>query len=367
MQIIMRAHVSSNLALVLAMAAFSLAGPAEEKPVEAKVYPLWDGKEAVAAYAKRAGLEPELTLDLGDGVKMEFVLIPAGKFMMGSPNDEEGQYEDEGPQHEVTIVNPFYMGKFEVTQEQYEKITKSNPSYFTGARNPVEYVSWYDARACCKQMSQKTGRSVRLPSEAEWEYACRAGSTTPHHPPREREKGPPLTDEQRRRAADLIPRLSSEEYAEREKAKRDLITLGSNVLTLLDETKAADPEGRLRMAAVRAAFQPQAGLEGVAWFSENSDGKTHPVGEKYPNAFNLYDMHGNVWEWVEDDWHNNYTGAPTDGSAWIKTLRFGRVSRGGSRIHSPRDCRSAFRHGEAPKDRGSDGGFRVVFFARGPF
>jgi formylglycine-generating enzyme required for sulfatase activity len=360
MQIVMRAHVSSNLALVLAMAAFSLADPAEEKPVEAKVYPQWDGKESVAAYAKRAGLEPEMTLDLVDGVKMEFVLIPAGKFVMGSPDDEKDRSPDEGPQHDVTLGKPFYMGKFEVTQEQYEKIIKSNPSGFKGARNPVDSVSWDNAQAFCKQMSQKTGRSVRLPSEAEWEYACRAGSTTPYHPPREREKAPPLTDEQRRRAAELISRLSSKEYADREKATRDLIALGSGVLPLLDEAKAADPEGRLRMAAVKAAFQPQAGLAGVAWFDGNSEKKTHPVGEKEPNAFNLYDMHGNVWEWVEDDWHDDYTGAPTDGSAWIKTPRGGvRVLRGGSWRFTPWHCRSAFRFMHDPEYRIGDG-FRVV-------
>jgi formylglycine-generating enzyme required for sulfatase activity len=349
MQIIMRSHVSSNLALVLAMAAFSLAGPAEEKPVEAKAYPLWDGKEVVAKYAKRAGLEPAVTLDLGDGVKMEFVLIPAGKFVMGSPKDEEGKKDHdrlgkevrEEPQHEVTIGKPLYMGKFEVTQEQYEKLVGKNPSAFKGAKNPVEIVYWDDAKDFCKRMSVKTGRVIRLPSEAEWEYACRAGSTTPYHPPRELEKSPPLTDAQRRRVEELISKLGSEELAVRDKATQDLIALGSRVLPLLDDAKAATPEAQFRLASVKSA-----GLKGVAWFVENRDQKTHPVGEKEPNAFGLHDMHGNACEWCEDDLHYDYIGTPTDGSAWIDTPRGDRrVFRGGSCNSDAKFCRSACRNG----------------------
>jgi formylglycine-generating enzyme required for sulfatase activity len=350
-----------NITVALAIGAGGLACRVTELTAEKKPYPLWDGKESVADYAKRVNLDPAIALDLGDGVKMDFVLIPAGKFMMGSPSDDKDRFDAEEPQHDVTIGKPFYMGKYEVMQEQYEKITKSSHSGFKGARNPVEFVTFGDAQAFCKQMSQKNGRFVRLPSEAEWEYACRAGSMTPYHPPREREKGPPLTDEQRRRAAELISRLSSKEYADREKATRDLIALGSGVLPLLDETKAADPEGRLRMTTVKAAIQPQAGLAGVAWFADNSADKTHPVGEKEPNAFNLHDMHGNVWEWVEDDWHDNYTGAPTNETAWIETPRGDRrVLRGGSWSYIPRVCRSACRHGHAPKDRYANDGFRVV-------
>jgi formylglycine-generating enzyme required for sulfatase activity len=362
MQIMIRPHVSSNLALVLAMAAFSLVGPGEETPVEAKAYPLWDGKEAVAAYAKRAGLQPEMFLDLGDGVKMDFVLIPAGKFLMGAPQPESlwigggiligggtlafallaamvmgmvrrrsfwpqfsllgllafmsalsivsyggvlwWQAEQawansdryEMPAHEVTLAQPFYMGKFEVTQEQYEKITKSNPSHFKGARNPVEGVSWDDAQAFCKQMSQKTGRSVRLPSEAEWEYACRAGTSTWFY--------------------------------------------------------NGDRNEDLRR---------------VGWYDKNSADRTHPVGEKEPNVFGLYDMHGNVWEWVEDDWHDDYTGAPTDGSAWIETHRGdGRVLRGGSWFGSAGVCRSACRLWFGPVNRDVIFGFRVVLLSSSP-
>jgi formylglycine-generating enzyme required for sulfatase activity len=263
---------------------------------EKKPYPLWDGKESVADYAKRVNLDPAIALDLGGGVKMEFVLIPAGKFKMGSPENEQFRDDKEGPQHDVTLGKPFYMGKYEVTQEQYEKIIKNNPSTFKGARNPVDSVSWYDAQAFCKQMSQKTGRSVRLPSEAEWEYACRAWTST----------------------------------------------------WFYNGDKDED-------------------LGRVGWYGENSEGRTHPVGEKEPNVFGLYDMHGNVWEWVEDYWHDNYTGAPTDGSAWIETPRGGgRVWRGGSWSHSAWSCRSAFRFGRVPVSRFVFNGFRVVLLSSSP-
>jgi len=278
----MHARVSRSLDLVLVMAAVSLTCPAEETPAGGKDYPLWDGKEAVAEYAKRAGLDPGITLELGDGVKMGLVLIPAGKFVMGSPEDEQDRYKVEGPQHDVTLGKPFYMGKSEVTQEQYEKLIKVNPSHFKGARNPVEQVSWDDAQAFCKKLGEKTGRTVRLPSEAEWEYACRAGSKTP-----------------------LLGR--------------------------------------------------------VAWYGENSDKKTHPVGEKEPNALGLFDMLGNVWEWVEDDGHGSYANAPADGSAWIGNPRGAlRVLRGGSWYGHPRYCRSAYRFGLSPETRYDVIGFRVV-------
>jgi formylglycine-generating enzyme required for sulfatase activity len=241
----------------------------------------------------------------------------------------------------VTIGKPLYMGKFEVTQEQYEKLVGKNPSAFKGAKNPVEIVYWDDAKDFCKRMSVKTGRVIRLPSEAEWEYACRAGSTTPYHPPRELEKPPPLTDAQRRRVEELISKLGSEELAVRDKATQDLIALGSRVLPLLDDAKAATPEAQFRLASVKSA-----GLKGVAWFVENRDKKTHPVGEKEPNAFGLHDMHGNACEWCEDDLHYDYIGAPTDGSAWIDTPRGQRrIFRGGSCYSEAKFCRSACRNG----------------------
>jgi formylglycine-generating enzyme required for sulfatase activity len=220
---------------------------------------------------------------------MKRVLIPSGKFMMGSPKDEKDREDSEGPQREVTISKPFYMGVYAVTQEQYEQVMGKNPSNFKGAENPVENVSWNDAAEFCKKLSQKTGTSVRLPTEAEWEYACRAGSKT---------------------------RFS---YGD----DNDYANLGD-----------------------------------YAWYGQNSDNKTHPVGQKKPNAFGLYDMHGNVWEWCSD-WYGAYedkaqtdpTG-PASGSA--------RVLRGGGWIYDPQVCRSAYRARGDPDNRGSVFGFRVV-------
>ena len=120
----------------------------------------------------------DLVLDLGNNVTMKLVLIPAGKFIMGSPAAEKDRWDNEGPQREVTISKPFYMGVYTVTQEQYRQVLGVNPSQFGGAQYPVETVSWDDAMEFCKKLSQKTGKTVRLPTEAQWEYACRAGSKT---------------------------------------------------------------------------------------------------------------------------------------------------------------------------------------------
>jgi len=221
----------------------------------------------------------------------------------------------------------------------------------------VERLSWNDARTFCEKLGQKTDRTVRLPSEAEWEYACRAGSKTPFHPP----NAPPLTDAQRRRVAELIPRLGSDEFEVRDKATRDLIALEMGILPLLDKVKVDDPEVQVRLAAVRAAFQPRTDLDSVAWHRKNSVKRPLPVGEKKPNAFGLYDMHGNVWELCEDDWHDNYEGAPKDGRAWVNNPRGGvRVLRGGSWNFIARACRSAFRYGGAPGFRADGVGFRVL-------
>jgi formylglycine-generating enzyme required for sulfatase activity len=229
-----------------------------------------------------------LTLDLGKGVTMKLVLIPAGKFIMGSPDSEKDRKADEGPQHEVTISKPFYLGVFEVTQEQYEQIIGKNPSNFKGSDNPVESVSWEDATAFCKMLSDKTGRTVRLPTEAEWEYACRAGTRTAHF-------------------------------------------CGD------DASKLGD----------------------FAWFNQNSERKTHPVGQRKPNAFGLYDMHGNVWEWCGDWYADSYANAknqdPTGPDSGTQ-----RVLRGGCWYYIPRGCRSAHRGGLTPDGRNYSIGFRVA-------
>ncbi len=228
-------------------------------------------------------------------VTMDFVKIPEGTFTMGSPATEKNSKDDEKPQHQVT-VSDFWMSKYPVTQGEYELIMGNNPSKFKGADRPVEKVSWDDAVKFCHQLSKKIGKKLRLPSEAEWEYACRAMTTTPFH------FGPTLTTE--------------------------LANYDGNY------TYASEPEG--------------------VYLKE-----TTPVGKFHPNAFGLYDMHGNVWEWVADDWHENYQGAPNDGSAWLSQSNI-KVARGGSCHNSPGGCRSANRYGEAHDSIYHDLGFRVV-------
>jgi formylglycine-generating enzyme required for sulfatase activity len=212
---------------------------------------------------------------------MKFVLIPAGKFLMGGDG-----FDDEKPKHEVTIGNPFYLGKYQVTQGEWKVVMGDNPSHFKGNdRLPVDSVSWNDCQDFIRVLND-AGKGVfyRLPSEAEWEYACRAGTTG--------------------------------DYA--------------------------------------------GNLEEMGWYGENSGKKTHPVGLKKANAFDLHDMHGNVWEWCQDRWHENYNGAPSDGSAWELGGEESRVLRGGSWRGSARDCRSANRVRVTPSGRGFDGGLRVV-------
>ena len=223
-------------------------------------------------------------------IAMEFVPIPAGEFDMGSPPDEEGRYDDEGPVHHVNIEKAFYMGRYEVTQKQWRAIMGNNPSHFKGDDLPVEWVSWDDVQEFIKKLNEKKGTDkYRLPSEAEWEYACRAGTTTRY-------------------------------------------SFGD------DKSKLGD----------------------YAWYIDNSGDKTHthPVGQKKPNSWGLYDMHGNVWEWVQDSWHDDYNGAPTDGSAWENGDGTYRVIRGGGWCDFAGDCRSADRP-RGPR-RSSNLGFRLL-------
>jgi formylglycine-generating enzyme required for sulfatase activity len=239
-----------------------------------------------------------LTETLSDNIKLEMVKIPAGSFLMGT---EEGEvirlckeyetdwFKREMPQHLVNLQE-FYLGKYPITQEQYQAIMGKNPSNFkNNPKNPVEQVSWNDAQEFCQKLSDKTKKNYRLPSEAEWEYACRAGTQTRYY------------------------------FGDDEK--------------LLWE---------------------------YAWYNENSGGKTHPVGQKKPNNWGLFDMHGNVWEWCEDGWHDNYKNSPKNGTAWNDnhSQTKARVTRGGSWFYDPRDCRSAYRgHFD---NRYFNLGFRVV-------
>ena len=222
----------------------------------------------------------------------EMVAVPAGSFLMGSKADpfaSSPPSADEMPQHAVSI-KAFSLGKFEVTQEQWYALMGNLPSNFKGRTLPVEQVSWDDAQAFVKKLSEKTGKQYRLPSEAEWEYAARAGSQTAY-------------------------------------------SFGDDAREL----------GR------------------YAWFGENAGQTTHPVGEKQPNAFGLYDMSGNVWEWTEDCWNDNYGGAPSDGRAWTTGACSKRVLRGGSWAFSPRYLRAANRNGDSTAVRFNYGyGFRVA-------
>ncbi|MDT4895801.1 MAG: hypothetical protein QOH25_878 [Acidobacteriota bacterium] len=247
------------------------------------------------------------TEDLGDGFQLEMVLIPEGTFVMGSPAGEQGRLFTEDPPHPVT-VQKFYMGKFEVTQAEWRivaswpKIERElNPdlSYFKGDDLPVEQVSWHEALEFCKRLSKKTARVYRLPSEAEWEYAARAGETRPFT------FGEAITPE--------IVNYNGD-YPDAGVAK------GTN---------------RKRTVAV--------GSLGVA------------------NAFGLSDMYGNVEEWCLDNWHDNYNGAPIDGSAWTSggDPEY-QVYRGGSWYSTASYCRSALRNWLGPEYRFNGIGFRVV-------
>jgi len=231
------------------------------------------------------GNPPTLTLQLGGGITLELVLIPAGSFMMGSA----AGYTDELPVHSVTITNEFYMGRYAVTQEQWQQVMGDNPAYFTGAGDrPVEWVWWDDSVSFCQSVTVSTSRHVRLPTEAEWEYACRATTTTDFY-------------------------------------------FGDD----------------------------NADLDNYAWFIANSGNETHPVGDKSPNIWGLYDMHGNVWEWCSDWYSSTYYGVspladptgPDSGTSHV--IRSGAWDRGNS-------IRSAMRGRASPGIRYNGLGLRVV-------
>jgi formylglycine-generating enzyme required for sulfatase activity len=234
---------------------------------------------------------------LGNNVILEMVSIPGGKFLMGSPDTGKAQNSTESPQHWVTVP-PFFLGKYPITQAQWQAVMGNNPSYFKGNNRPVEKVSWNDAIEFCQKLSLKMGRCYRLPSEAEWEYACRAGTSTPFH------FGETITP--------------------------DLANYDGTY------TYASGPRGQYRE-------------------------QTTDVGSFPPNAFGLYDMPGNIWEWCQDVWHENYNGATSDGSAWESggNSKY-RLLRGGSWYNLPRYCHSAYRYGDDRGSRYNYIGFRVV-------
>jgi formylglycine-generating enzyme required for sulfatase activity len=229
------------------------------------------------------------TEQLGNsGVTLDMVYIPGGEFIMGSSYTKPGKQFQTKPEHRVTVPS-FLMGKYPVTQVQWEALMVDNPSKFQGANRPVEQAFWESAGVFCHKLSQMTGRYYRLPSEAEWEYACRAGTTTQFY---------------------------------------------------FGETITSD-------------------------LANCTGKKTTDVGSFPPNAFGLYDMHGNVWEWCADYPHENYEGAPTDGSAWtLGGSHLVRIVRGGAWDSDMASCGSAFRYSDHLKYAGGRRGFpgfRVVF------
>jgi len=261
-------------------------------------------------YTAGPGPWQETVLDLGNSVKMRLVLIPAGKFMMGSPATEAGRSSEEGPQHEVTISKPFYMGVFEVTQEQYEQVMGVNPSYFKGAKNPVECVSWDGAVEFCKKLSARTGKKVTLPTEAQWEYACRACTTTAFH------TGDALNPGQANAAIPSNPGVWD--------------TIMAWVGKFLPQKAKTIP--------------------------------TTPAGSFPPNGFGLYDMHGNVLEWCSDwyDWYDDSYANAKNQDPTGPDSGTNRVLRGGGWSYNPQLCRSAGRNGSAPDGRDLHVGFRVA-------
>jgi formylglycine-generating enzyme required for sulfatase activity len=264
---------------------------------------------------KQAQQSQQLIESLNVSTSLEMVVIPAGKFMMGAPESEKDSGDDERPQHEVN-VSTFLMGKYPITQAQWRIVAgmpqvkrelKPDPSKFKGDRLPVEQVSWLEALEFCARLSQHTGREYRLPSEAEWEYACRAGTTTPFH-------------------------------------------FGETITTELVNYNGEYPYGDAPKGENRK--------------------KTTPDGQFPANAFGLYDMHGNVWEWCADDWHESYKGAPNDSQIRIKNIKnyeapeTAKLFRGGSWYAYARDCRSACRDSINARFQHYVIGFRVVCVLR---
>jgi formylglycine-generating enzyme required for sulfatase activity len=260
-----------------------------------------------------------------EGIALEMANIPAGSFQMGSPSSESERQSDESPQHSVSVPE-FFMGRTQVTQAQWRAVAqlpqvhrsiKSDPSYFTGDELPVENVTWYDCIEFCARLSRATGKNYRLPSEAEWEYACRAGTTTPFH-------------------------------------------FGETI-----SPEVANYDGNYTYGQGKKGVYRQ---------------KTIPVGSfNAANAWGLYDMHGNLYEWCLDDWHGSYEGAPSDGRPWFKNDNHSqfeedwqhwlyailqhtnnKLLRGGYWLNYPGRCRSAYRYNGNPDYCSNCRGFRVA-------
>jgi formylglycine-generating enzyme required for sulfatase activity len=270
--------------------------------------------QSIPIYARQRKTARYFIENLPNNIPLEMVEIPAGKFMMGASDHEQDldSVINALPQHEVTLQT-FCIGKYPITQEQWRVVAgipqinqelKPDPSRFKGDKRPVEQVLWLDAMEFCRRLSKHTKREYRLPSEAEWEYACRAGTTTPFH------FGETITS--------------------------DYVNYNGNYP--YDDA----PKGEYR-------------------------GETIDVGSlKAANTFGLYNMHGNVWEWCADDWHDSYKGSPQDGSVWINDNKnyedpeTEKLLRGGSWGSYAHHCRSAYRSFSSARSQNDGIGFRVV-------
>ena len=228
-----------------------------------------------------------ISIPVKDGISIDMVRVEAGTFKMGATAEMKNPWVLEKPTHKVTLTNDYYIGKYEVTQALWQAVMGSNPSYFKGDNLPVEQVSWNDCQEFLSKLNRITGKTFRLPTEAEWEYAARGG-----------------------------------------KKSRGCQYSGSN------------------------------NLSDVAWYWDNSGSKTHAVGSKQSNELGIYDMSGNVWEWCQD-WHGRYSKSSQTNPTGA-TSGSGRVSRGGCWIGDAGLCRSSYRSDDAPDDRNSDLGFRLV-------
>jgi formylglycine-generating enzyme required for sulfatase activity len=266
------------------------------------------------------------------------VVVPAGSFTMGSPQSEPGRYDNEGPLHDVTFAKPFAVGKFQVTVDEFSAFVSAtgydagstcwtwktqqwvetagrswrNPGFAQTGSHPATCLNWNDAQAYAAWVKQRTGKDYRLLSEAEFEYAAR-GQVRPGTYPR--------------------------------------YYFGDDEKEMCRYGNGAD----------QTAKQKISGTKDWSFFS-CSDGYayTSPVGSFLPNAFGLYDMHGNVWQWTEDCYHDTYAGAPAEGEAWTTGDCSQRVLRGGSWGDDSRFLRAAIRYGDSPEGRSSDGGFRLA-------
>ncbi len=267
----------------------------------------------------------------------EMVVIPPGRFTMGSPSNEEGRYDDEGPQHLVNINYPFYIGEYPITKTEFARFVSmtgytpeekcyihqtdgdlnetsgygwKDPGFTQSGREPVVCVNWNDVQAYIRWLSSITGKSYRLPTEAEWEYVARAGTTTRFY--------------------------------------------------WGDDSGWNTQMCRYANAFDQAAYRQHPGWKATELNCDDGYAHTSPVGSFPPNAFGIYDMAGNVWQWMEDCWNENYQGAPTNGAAWTTGSCEKRVIRGGSWDFNPRDLRSANRGWFTADDRIVFIGFRVT-------